>query len=246
MKKVLLGVPVRQDKDIFKAYLDSLDRLNIPEDVTLDRCFYLHDSRDLAHLLKDSDMVLFNDKQTKYETNGKTHEWNNGSLTEVAKMKNEMMRIALMGGYDYYFLVDSDLILHPNTLKHLIERDLPIVSEIFWTEWVEGSGEIMPNCWDQDMSSMDSIKRYRVPGIHETGGTGALILIKREVLEKGINYTPIYNISFSIWEDRAFAIRAAVHGYQLYIDTMLPARHLYRRNDYEKYIRKAGKNENKN
>jgi hypothetical protein len=80
-----------------------------------------------------------------------------------------------------------------------------------------------------------------VPGIHETGGTGALILIKREVLEKGVNYTPIYNVSFSIYEDRASSIRAACAGYQVWIDTTLPARHLYRRSDYEKYMRKVGK-----
>ena len=240
MRKILLGVPVHQDADIFKAYLNSLDRLNLPEDVILDRCFYLHESRNLEGYLKPSDMVLYNDRPAGYDTKGATHKWNESNLTEVAKMKNEMIRLALDGGYDYYCLVDSDLILHPNTLKHLLERDLPIVSEIFWTEWVEGSGEILPNCWDQDMSNTESIRRYRIPGIHETGGTGALILIKREVLEKGVDYTPIYNISFSIWEDRAFCIRAAVNGYQLFVDTVLPARHLYRRSDYEKYIRKAG------
>ena len=243
--RILLGVPVHQDPDIFKAYLASLDRLIIPEDVTLDRCFYLHDARDLAPLLRDTDIVLFNDNPTDFKTSGVTHEWTETALTEVARMKNEMMRMCLVGGYDYYFMVDSDLILHENTLKHLLSRDKEIVAEIFWTEWKEGSGDIGPNCWDMDVSTMENVKRYKVPGIHETGGTGALILIKREVLEKGVNYTPIYNVSFSIYEDRAFSIRAAVNGYQLYIDTMLPARHLYRKKDYEKYIRKVVKNENK-
>ena len=246
MKRVLLGVPVHQDADVFQEYLDSLDRLVIPDGYELQRCFYLHNSRDLAPLLSEKDMILYNDNPMDYKTDGKTHQWGEVSLREVAKMKNEMIQIALRGGYDYYLLVDSDLILHANTLKNLIERDKEIIAGVFWTEWITGSGTLGPNCWDYDNYEITNMNRYIVPGCHETGGTGALILIKREVLEKGINYTPIYNVAMTIYEDRAFCVRAAVHGYQLYVDTTLPARHLYRRGDYEKYMKKKGGEGHKN
>ena len=238
MIRILLGVPVHQDEDIFREYMASLDRLIRPEGVELDRCFYLHDARHLKKYLRETDSILYNDKPISYEKNV-THIWNHENLSEVARMKNEMMRICVNGGYDYYFLVDSDLILHPNTLKVLLDRNAEIVSEVFWTEWLEGSGQILPNCWDRDQSDIERVERYRVPGLHQTGGTGALILIKSEVL-KVADYTPLGTVSWSVWEDRAFAIRAECHGYKSYIDTTLPARHLYRRSDYENYIKKKG------
>ena len=243
--KILLGVPVHQDPDIFREYLESLDRLEIPKGFVMDRCFYLHNCPELSSMLKDTDIVLFNDRKTVYDTSGKTHNWTEENLTEVARMKNEMIQLCLDGGYDYYFLVDSDIILHPKTLKRLVERGKPIISEIYWTEWVEGTGKYGPNCWELDLITTENEEKYRVPALHPVGGTGALILIKREVLEKNVNYTPIYNVSFSIYEDRAFSIRAACAGYQLYTDSTLPARHLYRRKDYEKYMRKKVGHENK-
>lgn len=236
--RILLGVPVHQDEDIFREYLESLDRLHMPDGVTMDRVFYLHNCPHLGQMLKPTDKVLYNDTPANYNTSGATHEWKPENLREVARMKNEMIRMAIAGDYDYYFLVDSDLILHPDTLRRLINCEKEIVAEVFWTEWVKGTGEILPNCWDSDASTFHKVKKYAVPKLHTTGGTGALILIKREVLLAGVDYTPIYNVSFSVYEDRAFSIRAACAGYQMHIDTTLPARHLYRRSDYEKYVRK--------
>lgn len=244
MKRILLGVPVHQDADIFQAYIASLDRLVVPEGYQLDRIFYLHNCDELAAFTRATDRIKYNHNKAEYNTGGVTHAWNVENLTEVAKMKNEMMQICVKEGYDYYFLVDSDLILHPQTLKVLLSRDRDIISEIFWTEWLENSGELGPNCWDQDHSNFENKDRYRVPGVHQTGGTGALMLVKTDVLRK-VNYNPISCVSFSIWEDRAFAIRAEVHGYKIFIDTTLPARHLYRRSDYEKYMKKVRKLEGK-
>lgn len=242
--RILLAAPVHQDADIFKAYLASLDRLVIPEGCTLDRLFYLHNARHLEPLLGANDRVMYNDNQNTCRRDDVTHHWEAQNLTEVARMKNELMQVCVRDGYDYWFLVDSDLILHPNTLKVLISRDKDIISGVFWTEWVENSGDMGPNCWDQDFISYANKDRYRVPGLHETGGTGALMLVKSHVLKK-VDYTPLNCVSYSIWEDRAFAIRAEVHGFKRYIDTTLPARHLYRRSDYEKYMRKVGKREGK-
>jgi hypothetical protein len=66
--------------------------------------------------------------------------------------------------------------------------------------------------------------------------TGACTLIKRKVLEAGVNWNPVNNVSFSKWEDRAFCIRAAVHGFEIWLDSHYPARHLYRDSEVEKYL----------
>jgi len=60
-------------------------------------------------------------------------------------------------------------------------------------------------------------------------------LIHRDVIASGVNYSPLYNVSFSNWEDRAFCIRAAAYGYKIYMDTHYPATHLYREEDVKHY-----------
>jgi hypothetical protein len=69
---------------------------------------------------------------------------------------------------------------------------------------------------------------------------GACTLIKRSVLEKNVNWNPIRNLSMSVWEDRAFCIRAAVNNVDIWIDTHYPAIHLYRQSEYDKFIKAGG------
>ena len=74
------------------------------------------------------------------------------------------------------------------------------------------------------------ISQLKSPGIYEVGGLGACTLISRKALDSGVNFNPISNLSF--WgEDRHFCIRSVVLGYKLYVDTHLPAFHMYRESD---------------
>ena len=72
--------------------------------------------------------------------------------------------------------------------------------------------------------------------------TGACTLVKRKVLEAGVNYSHIPNIRDALFgEDRHFCVRAAVHGFELWVDTHVPATHLYTETEYQKYMNtKAG------
>lgn len=228
MNKILIGAPVRQDEETFIKYLESLKSLNI-EGLEVDYFFILHNSENLAKHLEPKQYEIFQ-TDNEYVKND-THVWTNENLKDVIIMKNALIRKALIDQYDYFFLVDSDLILHEDTLQHLIKQKKPIISEIFWTPWTPEREE-EPNAWMYDFYSfdhLDTLKKWRTKGVYEVGGTGACILIKSEVIESFVNYNPIKNISFSLWEDRAFCIRASVAGYKIYIDTHYPADHLYRR-----------------
>ena len=67
--------------------------------------------------------------------------------------------------------------------------------------------------------------------------TGALTLVKRKVFEAGVDYTPIPNISQALrGEDRHFCVRAACAGFELWVDSHCPARHLYTRKLFEQYM----------
>jgi hypothetical protein len=233
--KILLASIVRQDDEIFKLFYDSLNNLEIPQNVKLERLFVLHNSPNLAKYIDKKDYVQAVETNGEYKKDENTHYWQNHNLTFISNMKNEILRYAYSLDFDYVWFIDSDLILQPDTLYYLLKADKDIVSEIFWTKWTPDSEE-MPNAWDYDNYSFlpDTIENYKKKGVYECGGTGACILISRNVMAKGVNYSFINNISF--WgEDRAFSIRAVVNGFKLYVDTNCPALHLYRQSDVERY-----------
>jgi hypothetical protein len=245
MKKVLICAPVKQKPEIFKEYIESLDRLIVPEGYEVTHAFYLHGDDDYCKLMRgyltENDVIYTNNTETEFKVQGTAHLWGNDNFLQVAWMKNELIKYAIDNDFDYWFMVDSDLILNPHTLEKLIENDKDICAEIFWTEYQEGSGQLSPNCWDFDAMGFNETiggkKRYMIRGVHKTGGTGACILVKTDVFRSGVNYNRIYNVSCTNWEDRAFSIRAAVAGYELYIDSTLSCRHLYKPSDYEKWMK---------
>ncbi len=226
--RILIGAPVRQDHTTFYRYLKALNQLDTAG-CTVDFFFILHNSPRLKRFLKPDQYIEFESK-TEYKRDQKTHHWTMENLSEVTQMKNFLLSYTLQNNYDYFFLVDSDLILKPETLQRLKSRKKEIIAEVFWTKW-KPEGEDMPNAWMFDHYTFSHDYQYREwkrAGLYNVGMSGACILIHRSVIEAGVNYMPIKNVSHSVWEDRAFCIRAAVHGFDIYLDTTCPPEHLYR------------------
>lgn len=268
--KVLIGAPVRQDERIFKHYINALRNLK----GDFDLFFYLHNSKHLASFLNPKEYEL-----CESSSDHEPHIWKDANLSEVAQMKNMLLEKSLKDNYDYFFLVDSDTILHPNTLQHLLSCKKDIVAEVLWTKWKPHLEE-MPNAWDYDfysfknkfplqeknedtkntqkiveimhtlgvqdsnstnkidkqvfdylttigMESGGSYVAFRHPGLYKVGGIGGCNLISRKVIEAGVNYNQITNLSWTNWEDRAFCVRADVLGFKIFLDTHYPAIHLY-------------------
>mgnify|MGYP000220812130 CR=1 FL=1 len=268
MIKVLIGTTVRQQPEILKEYLHSLKSLN-KENIICDYLF-VDDNNDIKskNLLTDfRDNNLENNvyliesdsDNIDYIKDENTHHWREELVWKVAKNKNIILEYALKNGYDYVFLVDSDIVLHPATLQHLLSLKKNIVSEIFWTKWNNNSTEL-PQVWLSDQYNLfhkgreekvtaeelnkrinEFIDKLKMPGVYKVGGLGACTLISRNAISKGVSYDEIYNITF--WgEDRHFCIRAAALGIELFVDTHFPAFHIYRRSDlktlglYKKYL----------
>jgi glycosyltransferase involved in cell wall biosynthesis len=164
---------------------------------------------------------------------------------KVAAFKDRMIDRARIEGYDYLFLIDSDIVLHPDTIDTLMNARKEIISNVFWTRWTPTSS-IEPQVWIFDtrgvyavgegeaITSDEIVRRWerfiaqlKEPGIYEVGGLGACTLISRQALLKGVCFKRLKNLSF--WgEDRHFCVRAAALGIPLYVDTHLPACHIYR------------------
>ncbi|MBD7968940.1 glycosyltransferase family 2 protein [Paenibacillus gallinarum] len=259
-KRVLVGSPICQTPDILREFLQSLKELN-QENIELSFLF-IDDNDDLTSsgILEDFSRVLpnvmihkHNNNTDRYVRNEITHSWNENLVWKVAHFKNMIIQIAVEFNYDYLFFIDSDIVLRPQTLDHLISTNKEIISEIFWTRWQPEFPEL-PQVWVEDHYTMLYKKRneqlsqeeyakrqdeflnmLRQPGVYEVGGLGACTLIHRSALEKGVNFKEIKNLSF--WgEDRHFCIRAAVLGIGLYVDTHYPAYHIYRESDLSKVI----------
>ena len=147
MKRILLCAPIHEKEEVFKLYLKHIRNLITPSDIHLDNT-------------------------NEYKKDEQTHHWEQNNFNDVVFMKNKLIEIMLQGKYDYIFYVDSDLMLHPNTLVDLYNADKDMISEIFWTKWTkDGKDEEMPNCWHYD--------HYGIFNVDQKKYTHKLRIIKR-------------------------------------------------------------------
>lgn len=232
--KILLASPVRQDPKILKIVLESWANLNRGHH----SIYYLfldnNDNPESSKLLEEFPLphtVIKCPPKLPY-FKGSVHVWGIDSIAEVARIRNLYVSYALENGFDYLFAVDSDLKLEPDILLELMKWNKPVISPVFFTKTV---GSEWAQVWLQDQYYSWVRTRWVPPSIEEqnrsrekfvevlrnadtpvrVGGLGACTLIKREVLEKGANYSKIYNISF-FGEDRDFCIRVVASGYDLW------------------------------
>lgn len=253
-KTVLIGSPIFQKPPILRVFLDSLMNLE-RETISIDYIF-MDDNTDIqsSQMLESfrpemSEVtILSGHKGSSYVCNEDSHYWSDTLMFRVAKYKNKMIQYAVDHNYDYLFFVDSDLILHPGLIEHLKLAKKDIVSEIFWSKWHYNT-PFEPNVWmfdeydliprkleenlnetEMEQRKKDFIAKLKMPGLYKVGGLGACTLLSRRALLKGVNFSPIMNLTIH-GEDRFFCIRAEVLGLSLYVDTNYPAYHIYRERD---------------
>lgn len=245
MKKILITAPVHQDAKVFKEYLWSLNRLNIPEGYTTEKHFYLHNADNLKKFLQPDEYEIFKD-DTEVQQSDITHVWTKKNFSSVAQMRTKALEYARENNFDYIFSVDSDVILHKNTIIDLLSRNTDIIAKIYWTAWdANKPWLLMPNCYDSRRKSGQitysvGIDTYKIIGVYQTGVTGAAILISSRIFNNPlITYYPIDMLSQSYWEDFAFSCRCRciIPDIQFYIDTVHPAKHLYRKEEIDKWFK---------
>ena len=250
-RRVLVGSPVYQKPEILNEFLKSLKNLS-RNTVSIDYMF-VDDNVDIksSKLLSEFEreeskvVVIHGNKRDVYVCNDDTHYWDDDLMLKVATYKNRIINHAIDEHYDFLFFVDSDLVLHPNLIEHLITANKDIISEIFWTQW-HNDRPLEPNVWlfdeydlvpkklgenltekEMNIRQNQFLNQLKNPGVYEVGGLGACTLISRDALIAGVSFQPIKNLTIQ-GEDRFFCIRAAVLGIDLFVDTNYPAYHIYR------------------
>ncbi|HHU90664.1 MAG TPA: hypothetical protein GXZ22_06365 [Clostridiaceae bacterium] len=252
-KRILVASPIREKPEILREYADSL--LNLEKGGIKADFLFIDDNVDkesaeiLQNLIQRLPGTLMDGYSKPLAIGAVTkHLWDIDTILRVSEYRNRILEFARDGDFDGLFFVDSDLLLHPKTLIHLIQQDKDIISEIYWTSWTP-SGPLYPQVWLCDNYtqyesgctgplSPEQIKRktqdfhsmLRRSGVYKVGGLGGCTLINKKVLQSNVSFTRIYNLSFA-GEDRHFCVRAAVNGFEMYVDTTFPAYHIYRNSD---------------
>lgn len=219
---VVSFTPVRQTPDILTMHLAALDGQT-------DEHWFYDDNDTPTKLLAGRTILSRLDglpDRGDYGQHDDHHNWNRGAVARVSRIKNWALRHLLDSSHDWIFLIDSDVLAPPGLVGHLLEADTPVVAAIYWTDWGEGP---RPNVWDTDQYTFigeNGHERFKEPGHHRVGGLGACTLVHRTVIEAGVNFNPVYGVSW--WgEDRHFSVRANAADVPLVACSHLTPFHVY-------------------
>ena len=238
-KKILITAPVYQQTDIFKEYLNSLSHLNIPNGYEVHKYFYLCNSPELEQFLNPEEYEIDNYNFENKKEKG-SHVWEEENYTSVRKARTKALEKARKENYDYVFSVDTDILLHPNCLKYLLEDNKDIVGMVYWHNSKDGglgTNYYYADNWNTWPGVNDN---FFEKGLYEVGIACASVLIgKRIINNEKIDYYTIDCVDFTQWEDYALSLKAhiLIPDLQVFIDTRLPSRHLTERKDYIRWMK---------
>lgn len=252
---VLISAPIRQTPQILDLFLSQFLFLEKVNDKLKFFYYFIDDNKDCrsSELLTEFSKRV--NEQNKcincvvdkpeycFSSLDYENKWNWEKIQKVGAFRNKILDYAKKQDMDYVFMIDSDIILHPNTVFELVEQKKDIITQLHWTEI---NGGIHPNVWLYDfwdfayrrhygehISRAKQLKRMQElfhkldnETLFQVGGLCGCSLISRSALEKGIGYDQIYNLNTAS-EDYHFSVRAAALGILLYVYTNNPAFHIY-------------------
>lgn len=232
MKKILLFSSICKPKSILEIALPSYVNLQ-KDNFELDFLFY-DDNKDAtaSDYLKDFCQAQANcaimPKIQIDQSDYQDHNWNPARIDRVIAIKNSAIKYTLEKEYDNLFLVDADLVLHSNTLIHLVEQKQHFIFTIFWTLFLKEL-YYKPNAWDLHSwayKGSETILKLSEKGTYTVGGGGACTLLSNEILKKGLTFDRLPSLYYQ-GEDRHFCTRAQALGYDVMADSYFPAYHIF-------------------
>jgi hypothetical protein len=243
--KILCGAVVRQQQHVFDAYSRSLQNLEVPKNCTLDFFFVDDTEEQLTTTVwdawegKEYGWIKADPRpiDAEYAIGAKTHIWNVPTFDHLAAQKQKILDHAVANGYTHLFLVDSDILLEPSTLRLLLANDLPICNGVFWTAWQLGA-QPLPQCWLSHPYELEGLGKSAHEFVRDLTrrqltrclGGGACVLINTEILGQTRYYPRLDGLpQGGMWqgEDRSFAIRAQRHRIRQHADGWPNIYHLY-------------------
>jgi hypothetical protein len=232
MKKILFFSSICKTKSILEITLHSYAKLQ-KNNFEIDFLFYDDNKEESASTFLIEFCTLHSNfsLMTKMEiikTDYDDHKWNPSQIDRIITIKNRAIEYALEKGYNYLFLVDADLVLHPNTLVHLVKQKQHFIFTVFWTLFFNELYH-KPNAWDWHSwgyKNAETLLKLSKNGMYKVGGGGACTLLSDEILSKGLTFDRLPSLNYQ-GEDRHFCTRAQALGYDVVVDTYFPAYHIF-------------------
>ena len=157
---------------------------------------------------------------------------------DCAKARNTIADKALEGGYDYVLMIDSDVIVPPDTIELCMTDPVDICFGFCPRKNAKDKrsavfkyGPAYGACYTYDeLNQMD-------PGRVEIRGAGAACAMIRTDVFEHLKYPYFKYVSYAnktfLSEDLYFCSRAREKGYQLWADTRIRCGHMTRGFQYE-------------
>lgn len=235
---VLVGVVVRKMPDILRPFLESLTRVvthsPVGRIVVIDDNTNAESTRLLtAWARRHAATYIRNDD---VQPDDGDHAWRQDkerNVWKVAALKNRLFEFLTID-FTHIFLIDADILVHPRIVEHMLSAKKDWICQVFLTDWAR-NGRTGLNVWEYDENKLSQVfyDQWTAPMVAPVGMGGACTLISRAVIDAGVDFSKISNLT--MWgEDRHFCIKAAGLGFQLYGTSVYPALHLYRPSDLAK------------
>lgn len=213
----MIGSVVRNRAWILQRHINAIKE----QDVDFETCYVLNDSTDESEeiLLKNGFSVVHHDLG-KFKTESHSRGIGGYSFANLAEVRNVLLKKFLESNSEYLLSIDSDIIIPKDSIKQLIDSNLDICSMIIKNHPTLEAYNIMV----QILGHPGMYRHVRVigEGYVPVDITGAVYIIKREVIEKGVEYG-FHNQG----EDIYFCERAKELGYKIFCDTRLKPIHCY-------------------
>ena len=131
-----------------------------------------------------------------------------------AAMKDRLLGTAVELGCSHALVVDSNLMLPPPLMAHLVSLQLDIVAEVSWSEQEAGAWAL-PSVWQSDFYSLFGpelaaaapseqsaaanafLAKLRQPGTYRVGAVSGCTLLSRSAIEAGTSFKAIANLSLA-------------------------------------------------
>jgi cellulose synthase/poly-beta-1,6-N-acetylglucosamine synthase-like glycosyltransferase len=230
-KTVLIGCPIQNRSSCVDDYLEHIYNLDYPkEDIIL--AFFVNNSTDETGeiirefykehqkeyrqcLYFESDKILKGRQDNQMRMHGRDY-------TLFTVVRNTFLKKILRYSWDYFYSVDSDVLVPPDSLKKLLSHGKDVCSALIYNGTKMGykhynsyisAGKDKYRVIYEDMVNSPTPIRVDV--------TGACYLIKRKVLDAGVRYR-----FFRMGEDGGFCQSAINKGFGLWCDPTIRPEHL--------------------
>lgn len=219
MVKVMLGAPVRDRAWILPRFIKHIKESDLTG-IELSSMFIVNDCSDnTADLLEEAGFNFKRVNNLPSKTSGSIR--GQYSYSHLANLRNALLEEFLESDCEFLLSIDTDILVPTDGIRKLVENNRDICSMILCNQ--AGSiGYRAHNIMEiSNNGYYKHILRWDEGEIIPVDLTGAVYLIRREVVEAGVRYA-----HSTQGEDIPFCLKAQRKGFDIYCDTSLKPIHV--------------------